>query len=86
MIEQQIIFASGKDTAGEYFLWPKSITRGNVGSRAGKGGGTREPSSQKEFGLAESFLGFEIFTKLNSNMFLKFLPKLFVLHRIYQFL
>ena len=55
-------------------------------NRAGNSGGTREPSSQKEFGFAESFFGFEIFTKLNSNMFLKFLPKLFVLHRIYQFL
>ena len=54
--------------------------------RAGNSGGTLEPSSQKEFGLAESFFGFEIFTKLNSKMFLKFLPKLFVLHRTYQFL
>ena len=34
--------------------------------RAGNSGGTREPSSQKEFGLAESFIGFEIFTQLNS--------------------
>ena len=56
-----------------------------VVGRAGNSGGTREPSSQKEFGFAESFFGFEIFTKFNSNMFLKFLPKLFVLHRKYQF-
>ena len=55
-------------------------------SRAGNSGGTREPSSQKEFGLAESFLGFEIFTKLNSKMFLKFLSKSFVLPRPNPFL
>ena len=30
--------------------------------------------------------GFEINSKLNSIMFQKFLPKLFVLHRTYQFL
>ena len=55
-------------------------------NRAGNSGGTQEPSSQKEFGLAESFLGFEIFTKLNSKMFLKFLSKSFVLPRPYPFL
>ena len=32
-------------------------------TRAGNSGGTWEPSSQKEFGFAESFFGFEIFTK-----------------------
>ena len=57
-----------------------------INGRAGNSGGTREPSSQKEFGFAESFFGFEIFTKFNSKMFLKFLPKSFVLHRICQFL
>ena len=56
------------------------------GGRAGNSGGTREPSSQKEFGFAEIFFDFEIFTELNSKKFLKLLPKLFVLHRLYQFL
>ena len=55
-------------------------------SRAGNSGGTREPSSQKEFGFAESFFDFEIFTELNSKKFLNLLPKLFLLHRLYQFL
>ena len=36
-------------------------------SRAGNSGGTREPSSQKEFGFAESFFDFEVFTELNSK-------------------
>ena len=40
-------------------------------TRAGNSGGTREPSSQKDFGLAESFCGFGISTKLNSKLFLK---------------
>ena len=35
--------------------------------RAGNSGGTREPSSQKEFGFAESFFDFEVFTELNSK-------------------
>ena len=46
--------------------------------RAGNSGGTREPSSQKQFAFAESFCGFEIFTKLNSEMLLEILRKLFV--------
>ena len=54
--------------------------------RAGNSGGTWEPSSQKQFGLAESFCGFEILTKLNSQVFLKFLPKFVVLDRACQFL
>ena len=54
--------------------------------RAGNSGGTREPSSQKKFGFAESFFDFEIFTELNSKKFLNLLPKLFLLHRLYQFL
>jgi len=41
-------------------------------TRAGNSGGTREPSSQKQFGLAESFCGFETLTRLNSKMFWKF--------------
>ena len=36
--------------------------------RAGNSGGTREPSSQKEFDFAESFFDFEIFTELNIIM------------------
>ena len=36
-------------------------------SRGGNSGGTREPSSQKEFGFAESFFDFEVFTELNSK-------------------
>ena len=39
--------------------------------RAGNSGGTREPSSQKEFGPTESFFAFEIFTKLDSEKFLQ---------------
>ena len=35
--------------------------------RAGNSGGTWEPSSQKEFGFAESFFDFEVFTELNSK-------------------
>ena len=35
--------------------------------RAGNSGGTREPSSQKEFGFAESFFDFEVLTELNSK-------------------
>ena len=54
-------------------------------SRPANYGGTREPSSQKQFGLAESFCGFEISTKLSNKIFLKFLQKLVVLHRTYQF-
>ena len=42
-----------------------------VGGRAANSVGTREPSSQKDFGLAESFCGFGISTKLNSKLFLK---------------
>ena len=38
--------------------------------RAAYSDGTREPSSQKQFGLAESVCGFKILTKLNSKMFL----------------
>ena len=54
--------------------------------RAGNSGGTREPISQKEFGFAESFFDFEVFTELNRKKFLKLLQKLFVLLRLYQFL
>ena len=57
-----------------------------VRGRAGNSGGTREPSSQKEFGFAEIFFDFEVFTELNSKKFLKLLQKLFVLQRLYQFL
>ena len=32
------------------------------------------------------FFDFEVFTELNSKKFLKLLQKLFVLHRLYQFL
>ena len=39
--------------------------------RAGNSGGTREPSSQKEFGPTESFFAFEIFIKLDSKKFLQ---------------
>ena len=46
------------------------------GGRAGNSGGTREPSSQKQFGFAETFCGFERLTKLNSTMFLQFLKEL----------
>ena len=38
-----------------------------VAGRFGNSGGTREPSSQKEFGFAESFFDFEVFTELNSK-------------------
>ena len=61
-------------------IFPKQL------GRAANSGGTQEPSSQKEFGLAESFYGFEIITKLNSRMFQRFLPTLFVLHTTYPFL
>ena len=50
--------------------------------RAGNSGGTREPISQKEFGFAESFFDFEVFTELNRKKFLKLLQKLFVLLRL----
>ena len=36
--------------------------------RAGNSGGTREPISQKQFGFKESVFGFEILTKLSTNM------------------
>ena len=39
--------------------------------RAGNSGGARDPSSQKPFGLAQSFSDFEVVAKLNSNMFLR---------------
>ena len=45
-------------------------------SRAGNSGGTREPSSQKQFGFSETFCGFERLKKLDSKMFLKFLHEL----------
>ena len=56
-------------------------------TRAGNSGGTWEPSSQKEFGFAESFcliLGY--LQSCTAKMFLKLLQKLFVLLRLYQFL
>ena len=43
------------------------VTWSNALDRAGNSGGTREPSSQKEFGFAESFFDFEVFTELNSK-------------------
>ena len=57
-----------------------------VVGRAGNSSGTWEASSQKQFGLAESFVAsrYYILTKLNSQV--KFLPKFVLLHRTYQFL
>ena len=66
----------------ETIIISNSISGKLAGGRAGNSGGTREPSSQKEFGFAESFFDFEIFTELSSKKFLKLLPKLFVLHRL----
>ena len=40
----------------------------NIESRGGNNGGTQEPSSQKQFGSAESFCGFEMFWMFNSKM------------------
>ena len=40
-----------------------------MGGRAGNSSGTWEAISQKQFGLAESFCGFEILTGLNSKTF-----------------
>ena len=45
--------------------YPLKFPYGHI--RAGNSGGTREPSSQKEFGFAESFFDFEVFTELNSK-------------------
>ena len=65
--------------AGQDIRWPLAISR-----RAATIGGTREPSSQKQFGLAESFCGFQILTKPNNKLFLKFLQNIVVLQRTYQ--
>ena len=45
------------------------VKNGCVGllNRPANSGGTQEPSSQKEFGFAESFFDFEVFTELNSK-------------------
>ena len=64
------------ESVSESVTLNNSLTQG--GGRAGNSGGTREPSSQKQFGFSESFCGFEIFTKLNSEIILEFLRKLFV--------
>ena len=37
--------------------------------RAGNRGGARDPSSQKPFGLSQSFCGFEIVAKLYSKIY-----------------
>ena len=51
-------------------------------NRAGNSGGTREPSSQKEFGFAESFFDFEVFTELNSKNVSEITAKIFVLLKL----
>ena len=44
-----------------------SLSLESTGSRTGNSGGTREPSSQEEFGFAESFFDFEVFAEFNSK-------------------
>ena len=47
-------------------------------TKAANSGGTREPSSKKQFGHTNFFCGFEVLTKLNSKVFLKCLKKFVV--------